>query len=65
MILCGASGKVFEVKATCPGSFHDSKIFQRSEIYEKMSDEATRPFKGMYILGDQAYKAGFLSFNAN
>ena len=56
MIVCGASGVVFDIITTCPGSFHDSKVFQRSKTYELMSNPETRPYKGLYILGDQAYK---------
>ena len=62
MIVCGASGVVFDIITTCPGSFHDSKVFQRSKTFELLSNAETRPYKGLYMLGDQAYRVISLHF---
>jgi hypothetical protein len=56
MIVCGASGKIFSVCSSRPGSEHDSPIFESSALYTLLHDEGWRPFPGAILLADSAYK---------
>ena len=59
MALSGPSGKIHFVSADCPGSYHDSFIFENSKLFKLLHDKRWLPFPGAMILGDSAYKRNY------
>ena len=60
MALCGASLKVFALAADCPGSWHDSRVFEESELFHLLNSGRYLPFENAVILADSAYKVCIL-----
>ena len=56
MALCGASLKVFALAADCPGSWHDSRVFEESALFDLLQTGQYLPFENAVILADSAYK---------
>ena len=56
MALCGASLKVFALATDCPGSWHDSRVFEESELFHLLNSGRYLPFENAVILADSAYK---------
>ena len=56
MALCGASLKVFAIAADCPGSWHDSRVFEESDLFHLLNSGRYLPFENAVILADSAYK---------
>ncbi len=63
MLLVGASGRIFYVKASSPGSRHDSAVFKASGLYQKLSVEGWSPIHNGIIAADSGY-AGHHKFMA-
>ena len=56
MALCGASLKVFALAADCPGSWHDSRVFKESDLFNLLNTGQYLPFEDAVILADSAYE---------
>jgi hypothetical protein len=51
-----ASGKIFSVRLSRPGSEHDSPIFESSDLFRLLRDQGLRQFPKAIILSDSTYK---------
>ncbi len=63
MILVGASGKIFYLKTSSPGSKHDSSVLKASKLFEKLHVEGWTPLTNGIIAADSGY-AGHFKFMA-
>ena len=54
LLTAGASTRIFNVVSDWPGSAHDAKIFQHSELYKAL-ENGYRPFNGGILIGDSAF----------
>ena len=52
----GASGLIYALRTTSPGSHHDAHVFQDSRLYYKLAVEGWRPFYGAMMAADSAYR---------
>lgn len=67
MIAAGASHKIFYVDSSCPGSFHDARVFRKSDLWAVLEDPLYPwvPFEDALILADSAYKVPILFIALN
>ena len=54
MMICGQDYKFCSVKASCPGSVHDSRVLRNSTTSQRF-DSKWRPFPYVVVLGDSGY----------
>ncbi len=59
LLLKGATGNIYAVRSSSPGSHHDAHVFRDSNLFTKLHDENFRPFRNALLLGDSAYPTFF------
>jgi hypothetical protein len=52
LMMGGASGLIYFVKANCPGSFNDNRILRHSVLWEILEINGWLPFPGGIIIGE-------------
>ena len=55
-LLTGASGLVYAIRTTSPGSHHDSHVFRDSQLHYQLVERKWEPFDGAKMVADSAYK---------
>ena len=56
MVVSGSEHEIYHLSSNHPGSYHDSEIFESSDLFTKLNVEKWRPFPGAVMLADSAYK---------